>query len=268
MSYADFGDSIDGKATVFIGVHSRTSFKTDRITIPTPPRTEKSSITQFLLDEYNKVNYAVSYAKSSREFVHQGRQLVAKDPTQEESQHSRCLYNLVDRNDNSGFYAGCGVYDTNFLSPPLNHENDKIFGRLFGVEFEAEYDDNWKCKLVRQIAPFEFASQFGFDKDLTLRLAEPQYLHLLDGGLPSNSSIKILEIVFNRLAQLRHEAFELVDTSPTTAPAASAQAFFSGAIGARLPDKEAWMRAYNDDSKCTMLQEFVANPSLVKNKIL
>ena len=88
MSYADFGDSIDGKATVFIGLHSCLSIKAKRIPIPTPPQMEIVSISHFLLEEYNKVNYALSYAKSSREFIYQGRQMVAKDTVQEESQRS------------------------------------------------------------------------------------------------------------------------------------------------------------------------------------
>ena len=268
MSYADFGDSIDNKATVFIGVHSCSSIKAKHIPIPTLPQIETMRISHFLLEEYNKVNYALSYAKSSRKFIYQGRQMVAKDAVQEEAQHSRCLYNLVDRADNSGFYSGCGVFDTNFPSLPLNCKNDKIFGRLFGIEFEAAYDDHWKCTLVRQILHYKFVSQFGFDKDLTLRLAEPEYLHLLDGGLPSHSSIAILEAVFTRLAEIRQEAFKLIDNSSTVASAASAQAFFSRAIGACLPDRETRMQGYNDGRECTLIWELVANPSLVKNKML
>ena len=128
---------------------------------------------------------------------------------------AKCMYNLVKKDDYSGFYSGCGVFSTTGLVPPMSQANDNVFGRLFGLEFDACHpESDAAVRAIRAISPFEFASSFQFGSELVQQLADPANVHLLDGGIPARTSRAIFGAVHDRLVLLRRDSFEVVDLSP------------------------------------------------------
>ena len=91
---------------------------------------------------------------------------------------------------------------------------------------------------IRAISTYEYASMFGFNADLTVKLAELSNSHLLDDGIPALTSSAIMSRIFRELFNLRQENFEVLDDSSSTVNA-TVFFYFGGAIGVRLPDKNA-----------------------------
>jgi hypothetical protein len=61
---------------------------------------------------------------------------------------------------------------------------------------------------------------------------------------------------------------QIFDPRSHSAPAAFANVFVNGAVGARLPDVSAWVTAYDSDAECCLIRKMINNPSLVVNKNL
>jgi hypothetical protein len=52
------------------------------------------------------------------------------------------------------------------------------------------------------------------------------------------------------------------------APAATIQTLVNGAICARLPSHDRWVKAYANDSKLLVIRELILNPSKICNESL
>jgi hypothetical protein len=61
---------------------------------------------------------------------------------------------------------------------------------------------------------------------------------------------------------------EVFKPNQFTAPAATIQAFLSGAVGVSLPSREHWMQAYDTDRDLKRIQDIIANPSTLSNNSL
>ena len=108
---------------------------------------------------------------------------------------------------------------------------------------------------------------FCFHADLTVKLAKLSNSHLLDGGIPALTSSAIMSRIFQELFNLRQGNFEVLDDSSSTVNA-TVFSYFGGAIGARLPDKNAWMHAYEGDPITVALKDLASTPSLITKKNL
>ena len=60
--------------------------------------------------------------------------------------------------------CGTGVYHTDGLAPPLAEENDNIFRRGFGIEFDLRLSEDMHVtqnegthRAIRPILPYEYA---------------------------------------------------------------------------------------------------------------
>ena len=76
-----------------------------------------------------------------------------------------------------------------------------------------------------------------------------------------------MKTVLSRLVAIRNENVEVLDSAPHAAAAAAmVPSFLNGAVGVRLPDHEAWVKAYQADPETKLLLSFVHDPSLVTVK--
>jgi hypothetical protein len=183
VDYPSFGDSIDDRCSVILGVHQSAQANAQPITLITPPSSVPKPIADFILEQFNDTCYAVSFSKSSIEQYPSGT-LRAVDPLPTplpRSNHfSSRLYDLVPSNDIiTHTTIGTGVYDTAHLLPPLAKANDSIFGQLFGIEFEKH-----ETQLVRPISLYEVVKAFGYPDATAQKLALKSNVHLLLGAVP------------------------------------------------------------------------------------
>ena len=266
-AYYDFGDSIDGSSRFILGVHSHTQRNATKLFVPAPPHCVPLKLADFIYTDFNRPEYVVAYGQSAPAFSTEANSFRADEPIQLPSQQSTCLYNLVKKTDHSGFTNGCGVYSLSGIGPPLHPNNKNVFGRLFGIEFSYAFQAHQPpMTVVRPISNFEYACLFCLPPEITTKMSEPQCLPLLDGGIPALTSKAIFNIIYDRLISIRRENFQVVDYAPPAAPAALAHTYFSGAIGARLPNKQAWINAYSKDPECVQLRLLISNPALIGKK--
>jgi hypothetical protein len=58
---------------------------------------------------------------------------------------------------------------------------------------------------------------------------------------------------------------EIYQPNQHAAPAATIQAFLSGAVTTQLPTRAHWLQAYENDSELSCIQAIVLNPSTLSN---
>ena len=266
--FPDFGDSIDCSTRIVIGLHKTTSPSARKVLLPPPPKSTCLKIADFLYTDFNRSEYVCAYGKSSPGFASENNSFRAVNPVHTPNLLSKCSYNIVRKDDPTGVVIGCGIYDTAGLAPPMSAPNRNIFGQLFGLEFECQLEVTQPpMSAIRAISTYEYASLYSLHPELTVQLAEIPNSHLLDGGIPARTSVAVMSRVYRQLFDLRKENFEVIDTSLSSAPV-TVQSYFSGAIGARLPDKDAWMKAYELDPITKKLRAMCTNPSLINKKNL
>ena len=115
-------------------------------------------------DEHDSTNRIILYDRHDEEFAHSD-------------------YYLARKIDNSNSTCGCGVYHTSGLASPLDEKNTNVFARSFGIEFEISRDGDTHLA-VRPISSYEYTMMFNLTIKISLRLAELDYFHLLDAGIP------------------------------------------------------------------------------------
>jgi hypothetical protein len=138
-----------------------------------------------------------------------------------------------------------------------------LFGNYFGIEF-IHGDSTY----VRSISPFEFARCFRLGDELTYKLSHPSNQFCFDAGIPALTSAQIFEQIHERCIHIRSRNFEIQEPNQFAAPAACVHAFLNGAIGVRLPDRESWIRAYQEDPELRAVLGFVDNPGTVSQRSL
>ena len=72
--------------------------------------------------------------------------------------------------------------------------------------------------------------------------------------------------IHERLISIRDANCEIFDPAHHAASAVTIQAFLSGAVSVRFPNKGRWMIAYASDQKIKDTSKFVLNPSTITNK--
>ena len=185
------------------------------------------------------------------------------EPVQTSATLSKCSYNIIRKNDSTGVVISCGIYDTAGLAPPMSDTNRNIFNQLFGNEFPC-LNEMGKAPMsaIRAISTYEYSSMFGFHVDLTVKLVELSNSHLLGSGIPALTSSAIISRFFRELFNLRQKCFEVLDDSSSTVNE-TVFSYFGGAIGARLPDKNAWMHVFEGDPITVALKALASIPSLL-----
>ena len=68
-SFPDFGDSIDGNATIIIGIHNSVESDGKPLSVAKPPLSSPSRIEDFIIKDFNKENYIVSWGRETPFFA-------------------------------------------------------------------------------------------------------------------------------------------------------------------------------------------------------
>ena len=87
------------------------------------------SITDYIVEDFNKDNYIVSWAKDILLLDEHNSTLRSIPSDRQDEEFSHCDYYLARKSDNSNIACGCGVYHTSGLAPPLDEENIIVFVR-------------------------------------------------------------------------------------------------------------------------------------------
>ncbi|KAL3802962.1 hypothetical protein HJC23_011585, partial [Cyclotella cryptica] len=264
LQFPTFGDSIDDTATALLGVHRSTQSSVDALYINTPPQARCRTIHDLIHTPFNESHYAVSFARSHMNRMSANDTLVAIDPVPvpppTSRYHSTRLYNLLPVKCEHDTTIGAGVFDTSHLFPPLDPQNDNLFGQSFGIEFDCM--DATTCQ-----AHFSIRG-FGYSDQLTRKLAERSYFHLLLDGIPALTSSAILNCIVHRLRDIRDGSIPVDESTPFAAAAATAQVLFNGATGISLPDTDTWIRAYADDPETALIRHMIENPHTINKASL
>ncbi|KAL3785603.1 hypothetical protein HJC23_004751 [Cyclotella cryptica] len=261
LQFPTFGDSIDNTATALLGVHRSTQSSVDALYINTPPQARCRTIHDFIHTPFNESTYAHMNRMSDNDTLVAINPVPVPPPTSR--YHSTCLYNLLPVKCEHDTTIGAGVFDTSHLFPPLDPQNDNLFGQSFGIEF-----DCMDMRLVRPISPYEFAKGFGYSDQLTCKLAERSYFHLLLDGIPALTSSAVLNCIVHRLRDIRDSSIPVDESTPFVATAATAQVLFNGATGISLPDTNTWIRAYANDPETALIRHMIENPHTINKASL
>jgi hypothetical protein len=159
---------------------------------------------------------------------------------------------------------GAQVMSCDDLCPPFSSvSNTNFFQHHFGLEFKCDGDS-----YVRPISSFEFARCFNLSDDLTYRLSHQSNNYCLDASIPALTSRHLMDQCHERLLQIRDANLQIFEPHHIHAPAALANVFVNGAVGARLPDVAAWKAAYAADPMTSHILRLVSNPGLITNESL
>ena len=104
--YPKFGDSIDFSAVMVLGIHSSMGEKSSHLYLKNLPSIVIRSITDYIVEDFNKENYIFSWAKDSP-FLDEHDiilRIIPSDRQYEEFSH--CDYYLAKKIDNSNIKCG------------------------------------------------------------------------------------------------------------------------------------------------------------------
>ena len=282
--FPDLGDSISSSCTVLLGVHESNSPSTKPLHLVLPPQQPCKPISDFVYQPFNIRDKCVCPAPSSKEF--DASFIKVSVPVQEalnlSFQKDKRLYNLLRPTDDQLSSPGTGVFCVDHLCPPVSENNSNLFQRTFGIELiiaasKLGPDETIISeRLVRPFSPFEHASAFRLDSNLTHDLSHAQNFALLEQGIPQLTSQCIFEAISKQTKILCEQSTEILDRSSdkgVDAPVSSRTraktqasllpAFLNSAIGVTLPCKRTWAEAYQNDPECKLILSMISNLSLI-----
>ena len=113
---------------------------------------------------------------------------------------------------------------------------------------------------------------FNLTENISIKLVELYFLHLLDVGIPGKTSTSLINCVCERLMSIRRNSLDISEPK-VDAPAFRTRGnmastypsiFFSNAVGAKLQSNAAWKSAYSADKECSLITDLIENPSMIK----
>ena len=96
-NFPEFGDSIDSSAKFMLGIHSNTQQAPSALRFQLPPPVKPLSISRFLIEDFNKAPWAVSWAKDSPLFIDDTNLFRAVEPIKIGKSFLSCLYHLAKK---------------------------------------------------------------------------------------------------------------------------------------------------------------------------
>jgi len=214
----------------------------------TPPSGKPLPLSNYLWEPFNKKEYGISFSKDDPSFndgfiatlratLPSASILLSLPPGLQP------LYYLHSEDSDSSILNGAMVASLDSLCPQFDGSpTTNVFKCHFGIKFHQ--DDH---SYVQPFSPFEFTSCFGFIDQLRFRLSQHDNWFALDAGIPSLTSAWVFDHVLERLISICNSTSEIFEPNQFAAPAATIQAFFSGAIGTMLPSCAHWIQAYDSD---------------------
>ena len=85
-----------------------------------------------------------------------------------------------------------------------------MFARSFVIEFEiSRYGDTQRA--VWLSSSYEHTTMFNLTENISLKLAELDFLHLLDAWIPGKTSASLINCVYERLISIRNNSLDLFE---------------------------------------------------------
>jgi hypothetical protein len=254
--------------TVIIAVHLSAASAVEPLALQTPPLVQAKPVASYLWEPFNKPNHMLCFGRDDAEFNKDEsfRMTVSAPKLAKLDSVPRVVvkYNIHCAGDDATILAGSNVISTSGLCPPFEAcPNKNLFQQFFGIEFHFD-GHTYLCT----ISTFEFARCFNLIDSIQYRISHNKYRHGLDASMPARTSAWIFGQVHSHLVYIRDSNCEVFSPNQFAAPAATIQTLVNGAICTRLPSREQWISAYNNDAKMCVIRELVQNPSQITNKRL
>ena len=267
-SYVEVGDSVVDSCTIIIAVHSSSASAVEPLSLHTPPLTQAKPLASYLWEPFNKPGHMLCYGRDDADFNKDdsSRMIVSAPKPADSNGAPRIVvkYNIHRDGADTSILAGSSVISTAGLCPPFEAcPNMNLFQNFFGIEF---YFENHTY--VRAISTFEFARCFNLIDSIQYRISHEKYRYGLDASMPARTSAWLFDQVHSHLVFLRDSNCEVFQPNQFAAPAATIQTLVNGAICTRLPSRDRWISAYNNDSELCLVRELAQNPSQITNKRL
>ena len=267
-SYVEMGDSVVDSCTIVIAVHSSSASAVEPLSLQTPPLIQAKPLASYLWEPFNKPDHMLCYGRDDADFNKEdtGRMIVTEPKPAESHSAPRIVvkYNIHRDGKDTSILAGSSVISTSGLCPPFEAcPNRNLFQQFFGIEFHFE-----NHTYVRAISTFEFARCFNLIDSIQYRISHEKYWYGLDALMPARTSAWVFGQVHSHLVFLRDSNCEVFQPNQFAAPAATIQTLVNGAICTRLPSRDRWISAYNNDPEMCLVRELAQNPSQITNKRL
>jgi hypothetical protein len=269
VSYLDIGDSIADSCLLITAVHSSCTTNVDPIVLKSPPPLAPRPIRHFLWMPFDRPEHAIGHGKDDPKFNSDDScKMTVSVPKSANPSLSPTMiavkYYLHRDGQDTSILAGSSVISRDSTCPPFEScPNRNIFQHYFGIEFH--HDDH---TYVRAISTYEFARCFSLSDNIQYRMSHERYKFGLDAAMPGRTSSWLFEQVHSHLVYLRDSNSEVFSPNQFAAPAATIQTLVNGAICTRLPSKERWVQAYNNDTELCAVRDLALHPSKLSNKAL
>jgi hypothetical protein len=193
--------------------------------------------------------------------------MIASTPKQAVSTDSilfNIRYHLHCDNANGSILTGSSVLSGDSLCPPFEASpNQNLFQQYYGLEFHHD-GHTYVCANLT----YEFTHCFNLVDKLQYRLSHERYKYGLDTSMPAKTSAWIFEQVHSHLVHQRDLNSKVFLPNQFAAPAATIQTLVNGVVCTRLPTRDQWLQAYNNDVELCAVRELVLNPLMINNQAL
>jgi hypothetical protein len=193
MDFTNYNDMVVGHTTVIVGIHNSTESLVEKFQFKTPPSTLPLHLTSLLWQNFNKVEYGISYGCENDDFEKEpytGFTTSLPFPTISTSipDGVKPLYFLHADGSDTSILAGTTVIFWDSLCPLFTSApNCNIFQSHFGVKFFVDGK-----QYVPQFSPFEYTSCYPFQDSLRYQLSHQDSWYALDAGILAMTSLCIL----------------------------------------------------------------------------
>ena len=143
-----------------LGIRDSTG-ASEPLQLVTPPVTIPLPIDSYILRDFHKQYYVLSWCPGSVLFHDKSNIFEVWPDIFRMQERARCKYYLCKKTNCSNIYLGCRVYNSMCIGPLLSAQNINVFGRSFGVEFPITRGDTTKTAF-QQVSSFEHASVFSY----------------------------------------------------------------------------------------------------------
>ncbi len=247
VSYTKICDPIVDSCTVIIAIHSSSASVVKPLILKTPPAVCPTPIGSYLWEPFNQPEHSLCFGRDDNNFnKDEAMQMIVSVPKQAELDSITpivILYHLHCADGDASILSGSGILSSLSLCPPFEAcPTRNLFQHFFGIKFHFG-GHTYVCA----ISTFEFACCFNLIENIQYRLSHEKYHFGMDASMPARTSAWIFQQVYSQLVFLCNSNCEVFSPNQFAAPAATIQTLVNGTICTRLPLREWWLSAYNND---------------------
>jgi hypothetical protein len=172
MDFTNYSNRVVGHTIIIVGIHNSTESSVEKFQFKTPPSNLPLRLYLFLWQNFNKVEYGISYGRKDDDFGKEpctGFTASLPSPTISISilDGVKPLYFLHAGGSDTSILVGAMVISWDSLCPPFTSAPScNIFQSHFGVKFFVEGK-----QYMHRFSPFEYTSCYHFMDSLGYRLS-------------------------------------------------------------------------------------------------